>query len=425
MEQMNRNEAYKLKKVDIRLCLKDDGGLYASEPINSPDQGVKLISEMLKDLEREMVCVVNMDIKGCPINYNIVSIGDTYTSFAPIQNIFKSSILSNASNLMLFHNHPSGDITPSKSDDALTKKVVEAGKLMGIPVIDHIIVGGMNGKRYSYRENYPQLFKRDLDLSTINEIVNSGKQTGKLNVAETVNHAYLADANNTVKTKSELDEAVEAIAKFMLREVDGVGYDVDGEEYEVDDWDYDKDELEKTINEIKNEPITKITFMYLDEITYAGLDLRCVVNLKTGQISRFVDDELYDIDAPCEVKKIPSLFNNMTWDDVYGGVEQEKNTLCYAYEVATGKSCENILNSNDLKTEVENAVKKNEEENGRFLYCKPIHNFKEINNLLSNNYKKNIHDALVNVYGEEFVEKLNEESQTNNKMQQTTIKENL
>ena len=73
-------------------------------------------------------------------------------SLADISNIFKSCLLSNASGLLLMHNHPSGDPTPSQEDIALTKRVIAAGKLMGVSCLDHVIIGGQNGATYSMRE---------------------------------------------------------------------------------------------------------------------------------------------------------------------------------------------------------------------------------------------------------------------------------
>ena len=88
-------------------------------------------------------------------------------SMVPIQNVYKSSILSNAASIMLLHNHPSGDVSPSSPDFDVTKKLVEAGKLMGIPVIDHLFIGGMNGDIYSFRTENPELFTGAPDLEFI------------------------------------------------------------------------------------------------------------------------------------------------------------------------------------------------------------------------------------------------------------------
>ena len=158
---------YQLQEVTVRLCLKEGAVLYSTAPLSHPEAARDVMRDMLKDLDREMVCVVNLDNKMKPINYNVVSIGSIDQSMVPIQNVYKSSILSNAASIMLLHNHPSGDVSPSSPDFDVTKKLVEAGKLMGIPVIDHLIIGGMNGDIYSFRTENPELFTGAPDLEFI------------------------------------------------------------------------------------------------------------------------------------------------------------------------------------------------------------------------------------------------------------------
>ena len=158
---------YQLQEVNVRLCLKEGAVLYSTAPLSHPEAARDVMRNVLKDLDREMVCVVNLDNKMKPINYNVVSIGSIDQSMVPIQNVYKSSILSNAASIMLLHNHPSGDVSPSSPDFDVTKKLVEAGKLMGIPVIDHLIIGGMNGDIYSFRTENPELFTGAPDLEFI------------------------------------------------------------------------------------------------------------------------------------------------------------------------------------------------------------------------------------------------------------------
>ena len=66
--------------------------------------------------------------------------------------VFKSSILANASAIIGLHNHPSGNVKPSKEDMIVTRKLQKCGQLLGIELLDHIIVGGTNGKMLSFRE---------------------------------------------------------------------------------------------------------------------------------------------------------------------------------------------------------------------------------------------------------------------------------
>lgn len=156
-----------LKEVQVRLALKEGSTLYSSEAMNSPWKAVDVMREALRELDREMLCVVNLDAKLQPINYNIVSVGGPDQVAFPVQNVFKSSILSNAHSIMVMHNHPSGDVTPSQEDYNATHRLSEAGKLMDIRLVDHIIVGGERGDIYSFREHNEHLFTGAPDLPFI------------------------------------------------------------------------------------------------------------------------------------------------------------------------------------------------------------------------------------------------------------------
>ena len=147
-----------LKKVEVRLKLTEGNGLYSSEPIDGAETAVRVMAEAMARLDREEVCVVNMDSKGHPINFNVVSIGSLNSSMIPVGNVFKTAILSNAASILLMHNHPSSDVSMSRQDESVTKQLMYAGQIMGIAVLDHIIVGGMTGECYSLRTHYPELF---------------------------------------------------------------------------------------------------------------------------------------------------------------------------------------------------------------------------------------------------------------------------
>ena len=145
-----KQRQYKLHEVCIRLA--EGTSLYSTETMSNPERAVALMRKELSQYDREVLCVVNLNSRLKPINFNIVSIGTINQSLADIPNIFKSCLLSNASGLLLMHNHSSGDPTPSQEDITLTKRVIAAGKLMGVSCMDHVIVGGQNGATYSMRE---------------------------------------------------------------------------------------------------------------------------------------------------------------------------------------------------------------------------------------------------------------------------------
>lgn len=151
-------DEYELKQVEVRLKLAEVKPLYSTESITTPDRAVSVMAQALAQMDREYCCVVNLDGASHPINFNVVSIGDVNSAQVPIQNMFKSAILSNAAGIMMFHNHPSGSTRASREDVEVTKRLIEAGKLMNIPVIDHIIVAGGTADYFSFRENNPGMF---------------------------------------------------------------------------------------------------------------------------------------------------------------------------------------------------------------------------------------------------------------------------
>lgn len=151
-------EQYELKQVQVRLRLQEAEPLYSTEPITDSEKAVEIMAKALAEMDREYVCVVNLDTRKHPINFNIVSIGGIDQAQIPIQNIFKSALLSNARSTLALHCHPSGSLEPSSADLEVTKRMVEAGRIIGIPVTDHIIVAGGTGLHTSIRSSNPELF---------------------------------------------------------------------------------------------------------------------------------------------------------------------------------------------------------------------------------------------------------------------------
>lgn len=141
--------ADKLEQVAIRMV--EQPPLYSKEPMNNPDAAIRVMNEFLSQMDRELFCIVNLQADLTPINMNIVSVGSLNEALINPREIFKSAILSNAHSMMLIHNHPSGNLTPSTSDIQTTARMQELGELMGISLVDHIIIG-RNGNYYSFRD---------------------------------------------------------------------------------------------------------------------------------------------------------------------------------------------------------------------------------------------------------------------------------
>lgn len=139
---------YELPAASVRLV--KEAALLSDTPINTPVLASRLVGEWLAEMDREVLCVINVNSKLVPINYSVVSIGSLDEIYVASREIFKASILSNAYGVILLHNHPSRNVTPSRYDFEITNKLIKAGELLDIQVYDHIIVA--DNRYYSMRE---------------------------------------------------------------------------------------------------------------------------------------------------------------------------------------------------------------------------------------------------------------------------------
>ncbi len=168
-----RENPYKLDVVSVRLV--EDAPLCSGHPIERPEDAVETLGSYLCGLDREVLCAINLRTDGVPISCNFVSMGTLNESMAHPREIFKAAILSNAASIMLVHNHPSGNLIPSKSDTLMTDRLIKNCEIMGIPLVDHIIVGGDNSRYFSFREKnmmespkiYLESDYRNLDIKPV------------------------------------------------------------------------------------------------------------------------------------------------------------------------------------------------------------------------------------------------------------------
>ena len=110
--------------------------------LRSSASASQILHRYLAGVDREHFAILLLDQKNQGIGINTVSMGSLSASAVHPRECFKPAILSNAAALICGHNHPSGDGRPSREDRALTTRLVEADKLLGIAVLDHIIIGG-------------------------------------------------------------------------------------------------------------------------------------------------------------------------------------------------------------------------------------------------------------------------------------------
>jgi DNA repair protein RadC len=109
--------------------------------IDNAAAAARVLAAYLVDEDREHLVVLLLNTKKRVIGINTVSVGSLSASLGHPREIFKSAILANAAALILGHNHPSGEVTPSAEDVELTKRLTAVGDLLGIRLLDHLIIG--------------------------------------------------------------------------------------------------------------------------------------------------------------------------------------------------------------------------------------------------------------------------------------------
>lgn len=125
---------------------------YTFGEMDSPEKLASTLGPLIQDADRECVAVCCVDSRLRPTSIEIVAMGAVDECHVSMRELFKHAVLSNAVRLFVAHNHPSGNAEPSDEDKEITKEIKKAGELMGIPLLDHVIVGD-NGY-FSFRDNH-------------------------------------------------------------------------------------------------------------------------------------------------------------------------------------------------------------------------------------------------------------------------------
>ncbi len=124
---------------------------YETRPkIKSMDDVVKAVKPLMADPNKEHFIALYLNTKNGILRQEIISIGSLNANIVHPREVFRTAIMVSACNIIVAHNHPSGDPTPSSEDIELTKKLVESGKILGINVLDHVIIG--HDRNYGFRE---------------------------------------------------------------------------------------------------------------------------------------------------------------------------------------------------------------------------------------------------------------------------------
>lgn len=132
-------------KAAIEMGKRIAGDIQIRRTIKSPEDVKNTVKEMLmeemRNYDREHFRVMYLDRKGGLLLMEDVSIGGLHSSIVHPREVFKTAVKKSAASIILVHNHPSGDPAPSTEDIEVSKRLVEAGKIMGIEVLDHVIIG--------------------------------------------------------------------------------------------------------------------------------------------------------------------------------------------------------------------------------------------------------------------------------------------
>lgn len=142
---------YKIPRYQVSLVRESSEEAWEPVQVMNPKDAVNVVRPYLETMDRETFITIQLDAKNRIIGDYIVSVGDLSRTSAHPREVFKVAILQNAASIICVHNHPSGDPEPSPEDIELTKNLELAGKVLGIKILDHIIIGH-DGKYVSMKE---------------------------------------------------------------------------------------------------------------------------------------------------------------------------------------------------------------------------------------------------------------------------------
>lgn len=136
----------KAKAAELKAAIELGRRSVSSDPmtrpvINSPQDIAHLVMEEMRYLDREHFRVVSLSTKNHVLGISSISIGSLNSSLVHPRECFKEAIRRNSNAIILLHNHPSGDPTPSREDVEVTRRLSDGGQILGIEVLDHVIIG--------------------------------------------------------------------------------------------------------------------------------------------------------------------------------------------------------------------------------------------------------------------------------------------
>jgi DNA repair protein RadC len=148
-----QTETMTLRELTIRNSVRKDVDgqrIVVGRTLSRPTDSAAVLTTLLQDEPAEVFGIVCLTTKHRVIAYHEVSRGTLDSTLVEPRGVFRAALLTNCAALVAGHNHPSGDPTPSPDDIQITRRLAATGELLGIPLLDHIIVG--DRRYYSFKE---------------------------------------------------------------------------------------------------------------------------------------------------------------------------------------------------------------------------------------------------------------------------------
>ncbi len=133
-----------LAAFELSRRIQSESRWVSDRKITSPQDVAEIFIPLFRDQLKEIFMLVCLSSSNKIIKHEIISVGSLNSSIVHAREVFKAAIENSSASIILLHNHPSGNPEPSNEDISITKKLVEAGKILDIPVFDHIILAGNN-----------------------------------------------------------------------------------------------------------------------------------------------------------------------------------------------------------------------------------------------------------------------------------------
>lgn len=139
-EKQKKVPAKRIQLVDVVLERRGSQ-LFSGRRVRSPEDAANIIRDFIGDSDREKFVVLGLSTKNEPQLLQVVHTGSINASIVHPREVMKALILSNCTSCVISHNHPSNDVTPSPEDIDMTNRLVESGKILGIDILDHLVLG--------------------------------------------------------------------------------------------------------------------------------------------------------------------------------------------------------------------------------------------------------------------------------------------